>query len=394
MLRVSDISQRRDKIREEIETALVSKAAGIGAFPPCSDVLLSTINGTQNDDVSQMFAEYFTFSRHSVVPKGSPVFDQLDKALVACTRPQVWPSSCCLPADCVTLCGTRYRRAPVDGTPPREGCLKRIYVADALWLYYMNRMGLPEILGALLDDYNMRGRFPVFSDSLEGVVTETMITLIKTGEATSVKDRCAMFLRSLGMKTDATDKLNLTTPDNAAFRTQWLAFLKAASEYFRYNRLRDAIQATTDPSRPSVATLTGIRDTLGLLRKSFDAFDYGRNASSTLAGIVWTIAALGLVRNLRKQLGIPDSYDKPYEYIPAAYELLVAGRPSTPTDTNRYTLHLDAARYGRRILLDIQVLNLDGLGLPGIEAWLSLVEDDVEGYRAAYRGLTGIDVAA
>jgi hypothetical protein len=173
-----------------------------------------------------------------------------------------------------------------------------------------------------------------------------------------------------------------------------LAFLKAASEYFRYNRLRDAIQATTDPSRPSVATLTGIRDTLGLLRKSFDAFDYGRNASSTLAGIVWTIAALGLVRNLRKQLGIPDSYDKPYEFIPAAYELLVAGRPSTPTDTNRYTLHLDAARYGRRILLDIQVLNLDGLGLPGIEAWLSLVEDDVEGYRAAYRGLTGIDVAA
>jgi hypothetical protein len=96
----------------------------------------------------------------------------------------------------------------------------------------------------------------VFSDSLEGLVAETMIRLIKTGEASSVKDRCTLFLRALGWKTDATDRLNITTTENAAFRTQWLAFPRTASEYFKYNRLRDAIQATTAPSPPSTTTLT------------------------------------------------------------------------------------------------------------------------------------------
>jgi hypothetical protein len=394
LFRASDIEGRRDTVRADIEKTLAGLRPAHAVFPPCADVLLATINSTQKDEVVRIFQEYFTFERHVVVPTGSPVIGQLDDLLKRCRGQDPWPSGCCLPADCVTLCGTRHKRPPVT-TPVAAApdCLKRLTQADVLWLYYMNRMALPEILGALLDDYNSRGRFPVFSDSLEGLVAETMIRLIKTGEASTAKERSTLFLRTLGWKTDATDRLNITTTENLAFRTQWLAFLKTASEYFKYNRLRDAIQATNAPSAPSTATLTSIRDIIGLLKKSFDAFDYGRNASITLSGIVWIIATLGLVRNLRKQLGIPESYEQPYEFIPAAYELLVVGRPSTPSETNRFTLHLDAARYGRRILLDIQALSLETAELPVLEAWLSLVEDQVEGFRAANRGLTGEDVA-
>jgi hypothetical protein len=95
-------------------------------------------------------------------------------------------------------------------------------------------------------------------------------------------------------------------------------------------------------------------------------------------------------------LGIPLQYNSPHEYLPAAYDLLVLKRPVTQGESNRYLLHRDAARSGRDLLLDMEVLDPDGSSFadPGgdLEKWLNQVEAKVEGYRTAYRTLTGVDI--
>src|SRR5215218_4987209 len=81
LVRVNDIEKRRDALRGEIEAALAGKPPAVIAFPACADVLLATVASKQNDEIARIFGEYFTFAKHSVVPRGSPVLTQLDEAL-------------------------------------------------------------------------------------------------------------------------------------------------------------------------------------------------------------------------------------------------------------------------------------------------------------------------
>jgi hypothetical protein len=62
---------------------------------------------------------------------------------------------------------------------------------------------------------------------------------------------------------------------------------------------------------------------------------------------------------------------------------------------NRYDLHRQCAQNGRNILLDLEVIN-HLLKEPGqeLENWLTQVEGKIEGYRTAYRTLTGVDLGA
>ena len=120
----------------------------------------------------------------------------------------------------------------------------------------------------------------------------------------------------------------------------------------------------------------------------------GHSYANALSGIVWAVSAMTVIRDLRQTLGIPPEYDQPYEYIPAAYDILVLRRPITPSDTNRYEIHRECANDARSILLDMEVVD-HTLNDPGaeLERWLSVIESKVEGYRTAYRSLTGIDLA-
>ena len=394
-LRSGDISAQRATMSRNIEAKLQQLGPRAGRFTACADVLLATFSTQASDELHKIFREYFTFTKHFAVPAQSPILAELDPALKECSKKDGWPNSCCVPAGCVSLCGDRHLRPappPIDSTTP--DCLKRLCVGDGIWLHYMDLMGLPQILGVILDDYATRGRFPIFSGSREAIVVETMISLIKSGESSTVKDRWTLYRRSYGLRSEVSDKLNLNVNENSAFLANLHNLIRESSNFYRYNRLGDAIQAINNPGRPSVATLSAIRDIIGLLKKSFDSFTYGYNYSAALDGIVWVVATLGLVRNLRKQLGIPDSFDQPHEYIPAAYELLVTGRPITPSESNRYTIHHDLARYSRRILLDLEALPLESVELPELEAWLGLVEEQVEGFIAANRALTGVDLGA
>ena len=65
----------------------------------------------------------------------------------------------------------------------------------------------------------------------------------------------------------------------------------------------------------------------------------------------------------------------------------------TPTTINRFEVHKDCATFGRNLLLDIEVLPEAALSNPQVngvlDLWLAQVEGEIEGYRKAYRDLTG-----
>jgi hypothetical protein len=260
-------------------------------------------------------------------------------------------------------------------------------------------MGVHRMIGAVLDDFVTRGRFPLRPTGAEGLVLEAMVREVKCGLSSTVRDRDTSYRRCLGWTSESGKGLeNGTTPKNNAFNTLFHRLIQLALAYYREKRLAVAIQASANAGVPSKATLTAIREVIGQLRTAFDPFKYGRNHTHTLAGIVWTLGALELLLRLRSQLGIPEPYSKPEELIPAAYDLLVPG--ARPMQGNRYIAHRQCAEAGRDILLDVQAFDFEGSTSSGpltdddLEMWLPLVESKFEIYRSAYRVLTGVDFGA
>lgn len=409
------------------------------AFPSCSTELLALIKtSTPNDDVTRFFNEYFKFRRHQIfgeieIPGSIPQFKNLaeelptalDPDLFRCVgqpagalthshynpqAPPPWPTECCLCSPCVTLDGNRNALGAVPaGTPviPPHGPvvprIRRLFVGDLLWLFYFDRMGVFQIVGAILDAFATTGRLPIsngfldlsIKDDIVALVLEVMVRQTKTGLSSSVRDRGCTYRTCLGWVSEHARKLNLDTAVNTGFSTNFHKFIFHALEFYKDRRLAVAIQGAAAPaSAPSVATLITISDTLDSLKKRFETFDYGRNYYNALAGIVWAIAGMSVVRELVQTLGIPPAYNSAHEFIPAAYDLLVMKRPVTYGEMNRYDLHRLCAENGRDILLDIEVINFQNRAPRGdLENWLVQIESKVEAYRTAYRSLTGVDLA-
>jgi hypothetical protein len=91
---------------------------------------------------------------------------------------------------------------------------------------------------------------------------------------------------------------------------------------------------------------------------------------------------------LRAEIGIPAQYQKPEEFIPAAYDILVAKRSHTLNESNRFIVYDNCASYGYRLLTDIETIDLEQLTTIAtgstLDTWLNDVEGFVEGYRNAY----------
>lgn len=390
------------------------------AFPPCSDVLLALINRqtTPKDDITRFFEDYFTFEDHPTVflPDGAALNQVLDPGLLNCLSPIIirgqpdgagpgWPSPWCLPPSCVTLRGSRRLEGPSIVSGPLS--VKRLFLADVIWLFFFERMGIFKILGVILDDFATRGGFPISNGSLQqdlrddvtALVLEAMCRQAKAGLSSTVRDRDATYRRALGWTSDVGRPLNVPAQVNKGTSLLFHKFLQAAISFNTAKRLATAIRGTTTPaSAASIATLVEIADTITQLKQRFETFHYGRSYYNALAGIVWTIAGLTVLRELRTTLGIPAAFDQPHEFVPAAYDLLVLKRPPTQTETNRYEGHKDCATFGRNLLLDIEVLDDQGPTFQAangeLERWLAQVEGDIEGYRKAYRDLTGVDLGA
>jgi hypothetical protein len=408
-----------------IDTAarLNQKNAVTVAFPPCSEELLALIKTTNvletdKDDITKYFDEYFKFGHRHVIIEGD-LSQEIDDALLNCfsdgpifeaaksQRASVnafedgrWPSECCLCSPCLTLDGNR-NALPNQLTVPS---IRRLFIGDAVWLFFFDRMGIPQILGAILDAYACNGRIPISNGSLDlglkddiiALILEVMVRQTKMGMSSTVRDRGCSYQTALGWVPETARKLKLDTNVNVGFNTLFHRFIYNALEFYKDKRLAVAIRGSAALSAPpSVATLITISDTLDVLKKRFEAFDYGRNYYNTLSGIVWAIAGMSIIRGLGPTLGIPAAFNSPHEYIPAAYDLLVLKRPVTSGETNRYIVHRECARNGRDILLDLEVINHEDKGVGGeLENWLTQIEAKVEAYRTAYRTLTGVDLGA
>lgn len=402
---------------------LTEKKAVTVAFPPCAEELLALIKTTDvpfndKDDITRFFDEYFKFGQQHLIVEGD-LDGQLDSALLDCLRPpdivlvkkekgaasvpvgfDGWPSQCCLCSPCVTIDGNRNSLPPPPPNPAIH--IKRLFAGDLVWLFYFERMGIFQILGALLDAFACNGRLPISNGSVESglrddinaLVLEVMVRQTKMGMSSTVRDRGCAYQTSLGWTSQSARKLGLDTSVNTGFNTLFHKFIYHALEYYKDKRLAVAIRGSAAPlAPPSVATLITVSDTLDVLKKRFEAFDYGRNYYNTLSGIVWAIAGMSVIRELRTTLGIPPAYNDPHEYIPAAYDILVMKRPVTYGDTNRYIVHKECARNGRDILLDLEVIDhLDREPGRELENWLTQIEAKVEAYRTAYRTLTGVDI--
>jgi hypothetical protein len=396
---------------DNLNTALVGKEPVAVAFPPCSDVLLGLIDSVPNQaassigdlTVNHLFAEYFSFGdisgSHRPLPdnayKDQKRLDNLYALSYCLNQSKNWPPSYCFPSPCIIIEGNRR----MVGTRK----LRRLFIGDLAWLYYVERMGTFQMLGRILDEYAYNGGIPMSNGSVHQDVKDDMIALVleamtrqtEAGNSSKVRDRATSTLRCFNWNTDAGSALGLNTTVNTAFDIQFRKLIQLALQFYKDKRLGVAIRGTNENTAgiTSTATLVTIRDTINLLRRSFDNFNYGRNYHNTLSGIVWAIAGLKLVEELRQTLGIPPEYTQPADFIPAAYDILVLKRPITSGESNRFETHMECARNIRSILLDLEVLEFSDTSVNGqLEGWLNAAESNIEGYRTAYRTLTGIDL--
>jgi hypothetical protein len=433
----SGLTKDEEELMRDINERLTGKEPISVAFPECSDVMLSLINPskpeidpkTKKDEITDFFNDYFMFCDHTVIVDDAALDEVLDPKLLDCTGKWfkgVEPSNCgyvvneingsknfpprfppfwCLPPSCVKLAGNRHLY-PVLAT--YDGSIRRLFTADVMWLFWFDRMGIFKILGAILDDFAIKGKIPFsngsvnasgsvkIKDDLLAIVLEAMVRKTETGASSTVRRRNISYRRSIGWILEEGRKLELDTVVNTAFSKLFHEFIQKTLVFYKDKTLATAIQGITAPNaKTSVATLTAIKDTIDLLKRAFEQFDYGRNYSNTLSGIVWVVAALGLIRELRTTLGIPSEYNTPDKYIPAAYDILVMGSSGRSSESNRYDVHRDLAENARAILLDLEVIDHQDARIGGeLEIWLSIIEGSIEGYRTAYRSLTGIDLGA
>jgi hypothetical protein len=217
---------------------------------------------------------------------------------------------------------------------------------------------------------------------------DMICTLHRTGISSNLRDRICLYQRVLGVSIE--NNLGVESERNSGFMNTFNRLIEYMLEYYKTKQLAQAIQtqAGTIQPRSSVATQTSIRDTISVLKQHFEPLQYGRNLINTFLGIATVHATLCLVNMLKAEIGIPAQYEKPEEFIPAAYDILVAKRSHTLNAANRFIIYDNCASYGYRLLTDIETIDLDKLTTIAtgstLDTWLNDVEGVVEGYRNAY----------
>jgi hypothetical protein len=263
-------------------------------------------------------------------------------------------------------------------------------VGAVIWLYFYERMGIFKILGALLDDYNYRGKYTISGKRSNDYsrLMDMISTLHRVGISSNLRDRVCLYQRVLGVGIE--NQLGIESERNSGFMNTFNRLIDYMLEYYKTKQLAQAIQtqAGTIQPRSSVATQTSIRDTINVLQQHFEPLQYGRNLINTFIGIATVHATLCLVNMLKSEIGIPAQYEKPEEFIPAAYDILVAKRTHTVNEANRFIIYDNCASYGYRLLTDIETIVLDNLTAiatgSNLDTWLNDIEGLVEGYRNAY----------
>lgn len=376
-------------IEQDLAKAYLDERNTVRAFfEPAADLLLHTAYKTEG--IEAFFREYFAFAGTSPASYG-----ELDKP--RCDQfPGPWP----LPATCVQLRGSRGTvksvAGHVTGAAPTATpvVLRRLFVGDVAWLFYFEQMGIFQIVKAMLDDFEHSGKTPFARDDATAVILEAMVRERRCFLGSRPIDRDTVYRGQLGWTT----KTKSIATVNGAVADHLDRLVVLVMGYYRERRLPDAIRALASTggggggSLPITATLVEIKESIRVLRSAMATFTYGRAHTNTLSGIVWVIASLGLIHDLRAVVGVPSTYGALEQYLPAAYDLLVGKEAVTPTRKNRFLLYRSLAEHARAILMDIEVLDDLKESTDTVRLWLDLVEDEFQAYAAAYRDLNSVDL--
>ena len=246
-----------------------------------------------------------------------------------------------------------------------------------------------------MDDYNYRGKYPISNklrkndkpESDYPALMDMVCTLYRIGVGSNLRDRICTYQRVLGVSIE--NNINAESERNEGFMKTFNKLIDYQLEYYRAKQLANAIN--NGLSRSSVATLTSIKDTILVLQQQFESLLYGRNQINTFMGISMVYGTISLVRMIKDEIGVPRQYERPEEFIPAAFDILVSKKAVTMNESNRFIIYDNCASYGYRLLTDIETLDIIDVSpnatRSALDVWLDDVEGIVEGYRNAYNAV-------
>jgi hypothetical protein len=114
--------------------------------------------------------------------------------------------------------------------------LNQLSMGSVIWLYYYEKMGIFKILGALLDDYNYKGKYTIkVKDSAYAVLMEHISILYRMGVASNLRDRVTLYEKTTGLSVD--NNYGMSTTQNEGFMRTFDGILKQALEHYAYRRL-------------------------------------------------------------------------------------------------------------------------------------------------------------
>jgi hypothetical protein len=157
--------------------------------------------------------------------------------------------------------------------------------------------------------------------------------------------------------------------------------------FYRTRRAQDIIVGVVS-DQPSFAAYAEIIRSLELLKLAMQPFYYGSNYSDTLKGIVWVLSSLYILRATRDKYGVPMSFERFDQLIPAAYNNLI----KQTVESNRWVIYKTIAEGFRDFILDAGVLDIKDAD--AVKMFVKVEEDRVEAVRHAVLQATGtIDLA-
>jgi hypothetical protein len=253
-----------------------------------------------------------------------------------------------------------------------------------MWLYFMDRFGLFEMTGALLDDYETQGEFPIDLTQPYAAVVGDMVAAVRGGAGSRGASRRSAYERCLGWR------LPHGKIAKHAFAENFELLLEAMLSYYDDRKLASIAQWKGGPSASTLAEVSRLGD---CIRKTFLSFDVGGVREATLSGITWVVGALAVLRDVRSDLGVPGVYKVPDQYLVAEYELLVNKRRSVATTSDRYTAHQSCASLGRTLMLTLQTVNLADVNEGGaVQTWLDTIAPQVESFATYYERIMEVNL--
>jgi hypothetical protein len=385
---------------------------------PGYDFVLSQIDATHpTDELSIIFREYFERKPHNIFAgleltsrdyswphdARDSTAVQKTKSAMACGESfeHIPGPGCSLPCSCITLSGDRRIKEYFKDKPPTfpptsppwtVGTIKTLDVADNMWVLFMDKMGLPEMLSVLLNDFAYGGKYPIPSDEIYGLIMQELINEINSGMSSRVRQRTATSLRSIGLERQRDEPVKLLEgmiQINRSFIKLLFKLISQLLTFYRMRRVQDVIVGVVT-HQPSSAAYAEITKTIDLLKLAMQPFYYGSNYSDTLKGIVWVLASLYILRATRDKYGVPMSFAGFDQLIPAAYSNLV--KPGQTVESNRWVIYTAAAKGFRDFILSAGVLDTGVLA--EVKMFVIQEEDRVESIRHAVLQITGtIDLA-